>query len=228
MTERRRIYLLRHGDAAYMRTQDGNPTDDPELSDRGVAEAEAAGDFLAEVPFDLVVATGLRRTMQTARLALGGRDLPIEVLQGLSEAKTGTFEGIETAEEMEAAVLGAFADAEAPDARFLTGERFSDVRDRAAAAWQSLIARSDWQYALVACHGVINRTILAYALGAGPEIYRHLEQDSGCVNVLDIEGAGDEARVAYVRLINFTPYNPTKRGMFSTTLEMLWRKFVGD
>ncbi|MEM8609299.1 MAG: histidine phosphatase family protein [Myxococcota bacterium] len=228
MTTRRRIYLLRHGDAAYMGSADGDATVDPVLSERGIEEARALGRFFARVPIDLAVATGLKRTMQTAKLALGDRDLPIEVIDGFSEAKTGSFESIETAEEMEAAVLGAFQNAEAPGARFLTGELFAAVRDRATSALQSLIQRDDWTSALLACHGVVNRTLLAYALGAGPETYRRFEQDSGCVNVLDIEGCGEDARVAYVRLINFTPHNPDKHEMFETSLETLWRKFVED
>jgi len=95
-----------------------------------------------------------------------------------------------------------------------------------AAAWQALLVRDDWSQALLAAHGVVNRTILAQALGAGPEIYRRLEQDMGCLNVLDIDGEGPDARVAYVRLVNFTPYNATKAGMHETTLEMLWQQFV--
>ncbi|MEM7137567.1 MAG: histidine phosphatase family protein [Myxococcota bacterium] len=228
MSDRRRIYLLRHGDAAYMGSQDGDATDDPALSDQGVAEARALGRFLADVPIDLAVTTGLRRTRQTAELALGDRDFPIEVHKGLSEAKSGTFETVETQEEMEALVIGAFRGAEEPGATFLTGETFAAVQARATEALQALMRRSDWRCALVACHGVVNRTLLAYALHAGPEIYRRIEQDSGCVNVLDIEGDGEDARVAYVRMINFTPHNETKQGMFETSLETLWRKFVGD
>ena len=41
-----------------------------------------------------------------------------------------------------------------------------------------------------------------------------------------MEGQGDDARVAFVRLINYTPYNATKLGMQLTTLEMLWKQFV--
>ena len=54
------------------------------------------------------------------------------------------------------------------------------------------------------------------------------EQDPGCLNVLDIVGAGPEAHVDYVRLMNFTPYNATKAGMLETTLETLWRQFTTD
>jgi len=181
---------------------------------------------LAEAPIDLAVCTGLRRTRQTVRLAIGRRDLEISVIEGLSEAKTGSFSDVETAEDMESLFTRAFDGAEQPGARFLTGESYAELTLRVAAAWQGLLSRDDWSEALIACHGVVNRAILALALGTGPEIYRRIEQDAGCLNVLDIDGQGGEARVAYVRLMNFTPYNATKLGMFETTMETLWRQFA--
>lgn len=206
--------------------QDDLGDQDPPLNATGVAQAEALGHLLAEAPIDLAVCTGYQRTRQTAALATAPRTLDIQVIEGLSEAQTGTFEEIETAEEMEATFVRAFENATEPGARFLTGEVYADLWDRVAVAWQSLLERDDWNHALVAAHGVVNRTILAQALDAGPQIYRRLEQDTGCLNVLDIEGEGSDARVAFVRLINFTPYNATKLGMHQTTLEMLWQQFV--
>ena len=202
--------------------------DDPPLNPEGLAQAEALGRLLRDVPIDFAACTGLQRTRQTAELAIGARVLDIAVIEGLSEAKTGDFQDIETAEEMEATFVRAFENAEEPGARFLTGETYADLWDRVAAAWQALLGRDDWRHAFVAAHGVVNRTILAQALDAGPQIYRRLEQDAGCLNVLDIEGAGSDARVAYVRLVNFTPYNQTKAGMHETTLETLWRQFLGS
>jgi probable phosphoglycerate mutase len=191
-----------------------------------LAQAEALGQLLREVPIDLAACTGLQRTRQTAELATAPRALDIAVIDGLSEAKTGDFQEIESAEEMEATFVRAFENAGQPGARFLTGEKYTDLWERVAAAWQSLLTRRDWSHAFVAAHGVVNRTILAQALGAGPQIYRRLEQDTGCLNVLDIDGEGEEARVAYVRMINFTPYNASKAGMHETTLEMLWQQFL--
>ena len=202
--------------------------DDPPLNAEGLAQAEALGRLLKEAPIDFAACTGLQRTRQTAELATRPRVLDITVIKSLSEAKIGDFQEIETAEEMEATFVRAFENAEAPGARFLTGETYADLWDRVAAAWQSLLSRNDWTHAFVAAHGVVNRTILAQALDAGPQIYRRLEQDAGCLNVLDIEGHGSDARVALVRLVNFTPYNPTKAGMHETTLETLWRQFLGS
>jgi probable phosphoglycerate mutase len=229
MTTRRRVYLVRHGAVSYFEPgRDDLGDQDPPLNEEGISQAEALGRLLAEAPIDLAVCTGYRRTRQTAELAIAPRRLRIEVVEGLSEARTGTFEDIETAEEMESTFVDAFKDAAEPGARFLTGETYAGLWDRVAAAWQPLLARGDWSHALVAAHGVVNRTILAQALQASPQIFRRLEQDTGCLNVLDVEGRGSDAHVAFVRLINFTPYNATKLGMHHTTLEMLWQQFIGD
>jgi broad specificity phosphatase PhoE len=228
VTNRRRVYLARHGDVSYFDSSEDHGDDDPPLNPTGRAQAEALGQLLADAPIDLAACTGLQRTRQTAELAIGPRRLEIAVFEGLREAQTGTFEEVDSAEEMEAMFVGAFDNADVPGANFLTGESYSDLWARVATAWQALLARDDWSQALVAAHGVVNRTILAQALGAGPEIYRRLEQDMGCLNVLDIDGQGPDARVAYVRLVNFTPYNATKAGMHETTLEVLWRQFVNE
>lgn len=221
------MYLARHGAVSYFEPGQGDLGDrDPPLNATGVAQAEALGKVLSEAPIDLAVCTGYQRTRQTAELATAPRTLDIHVIDDLSEAQTGTFEEIESAEEMEAVFVKAFENAAKPGARFLTGESYADLWDRVTIAWQSLLARNDWSQAFVAAHGVVNRTILAQALDSGPQIYRRLEQDSGCLNVLDIEGEGSDARVAFVRLVNFTPYNATKLGMHQTTLEMLWQQFV--
>ena len=223
---RRRVYLARHGDVSYFDAGEELGDEDPPLNATGRAQAEALGQLLADAPIDLAACTGLQRTRQTAELAIGSRTLEIAVFEGLREAQTGTFEEVESADEMEALFVGAFDNAEGPGANFLTGESYDELWVRVAAAWQALLVRDDWSQALLAAHGVVNRTILAQALGAGPEIYRRLEQDMGCLNVLDIDGEGPDARVAYVRLVNFTPYNATKAGMHETTLEMLWQQFV--
>ena len=225
MTERRRLYLARHGAVSYFGDGQDPGLDDPPLTPEGVAQAEALGRALAEVPIDFAAYTGMERTRQTALIATAPRDIELTLIEGLREAKTGTFEGIETEDEMRATIVGAFSNADQPGARFLTGEPYEELWGRVEAAWAELLAL-DWDHAFVAAHGVVNRTILAQALGAGPQIYRRMEQDTGCLNVLDIEGRGGDARVAYVRLMNFTPYNATKAGMQETTLEMLWRQFV--
>ncbi|MDH3655176.1 MAG: histidine phosphatase family protein, partial [Myxococcales bacterium] len=99
MKNRRRVYLARHGEVSYFEPGQEPGDHDPALNATGVAQAEALGQLLTDAPIDLAVCTGLRRTRQTARLAIGSRDLPIGVIEGLSEAKTGSFEDVENFED---------------------------------------------------------------------------------------------------------------------------------
>lgn len=176
-----------------------------------------------------MIASGLKRTIETAELASGRPASDIELVPELQEATIGTFEGVESAEEMESLIKRAFVGAEAPGARFLGGESYADVWQRVHDAFERLLHRRDWTRLLLVAHGVVNRVILAQSLGAGLEILRRFEQDPACINVIDVDDHDDgRSEVAYVRLINFTPYNPDKRGMTETTLESLWRQFVGE
>ena len=223
----RRIYLARHGDAAYTHSEGGVVDVDSGLTDRGITEAIAMRGLLESVPIDLAIATGLRRTVQTAEVVVGERGLSIEILPGLSEAEVGHFESFEPTDESQAVFTTTFDHADAPGARFLHGETYAAISDRVAVEWHGLLARNDWKCAFVVGHGIINRAILADSLEAGPAVYKRIEQDSGCLNVLDVAGSGADAHVVCARLINLTPYNLTKAGMIDSTLELLWRRLSG-
>ena len=92
---RRRIYLMRHGEAAYV-ADDGTVTDDPRnvpLTEAGRIQARKQAAILASVPFDRAVCSGLPRTKQTAKLVLAGRDhLQLEEVPELEEINGGDFD----------------------------------------------------------------------------------------------------------------------------------------
>jgi phosphohistidine phosphatase SixA len=60
------LWLLRHAEAA-----DGTPDDDRPLTERGIAQAEAAGHALAHlgVSIDICLSSPKLRALQTAQLA---------------------------------------------------------------------------------------------------------------------------------------------------------------
>jgi len=47
------------------------------------------------------------------------------------------------------------------------------------------------------------------------------EQDNACLNVIDIDCDAKTGEIVrrYVRVVNFTPYDPAKRDIHLTTLE---------
>ena len=71
-----RLVLLRHGESTWNRENRFTGWEDVDLSDKGVAEAEASGRFLAEAGIgpDVVHTSLLLRAIRTADLALAAAD----------------------------------------------------------------------------------------------------------------------------------------------------------
>jgi probable phosphoglycerate mutase len=215
---RRRIHLMRHAEAAY-RVGEAGAAPDPRavgLTPRGRGEAEQMRALLADLSFDFALCSGLPRTRETAALVLSGRDLPVVVEPGLEEIEAGR------ALELSAQQLAhPFERAAAPGARFLGGEAFEAFRSRVVEALERQIARASWRRALFVCHGAVNRLILGWALGSDAPAWASLEQDSCCLNVLDVDVEPSSGKLLrrLVRAVNVTPYDLAKRDILLTTLE---------
>jgi probable phosphoglycerate mutase len=220
---RRRIYLLRHGDVSYF-DQQGKPFRPATvpLNREGRLQAEAAGRALAEVPLDRALASDLLRSVETANQIIAGRPLRLETCAEFREIQPGRLADI-PADAVEQAFLLAFSGGIDRDTRFLAGETFGSLVDRVLSSLQLLLADPSWQHLLLVAHGGVNRAILGHALGLGLQAFGALEQDPGCINILDIDSAGRWL----IRLMNYTPYNAAKKGMELTTMERLYLQYRG-
>jgi len=222
-TARRRIYLLRHGDVSYFDEQGRpfRPATVP-LNQEGRLQAEAASRVLADVPLDRAVASDLLRSVETANLIIAGRPLHLETCAPFREIQPGRLADI-PADAIAQAFLLAFSGGIDRDTRFLAGETFGSLVDRVLGSLQILLADPRWQHLLLVAHGGVNRTILAHALGLDLRGFGALEQDPGCINILDVDSAGRWL----IRLMNYTPYNAAKNGMELTTMEGLYLQYRG-
>lgn len=213
---RRRIYLMRHGEVSYY--EDGRPVhpDGVPLTAAGRDQAQAAADALAGIEFDRVITSTLPRTVETARIVAPGIEPePWPELRELTSGRLADF----SAEELQGMFLSAFKDVVPEDARFLGGETIGALYDRVIAAVERLLADDGWDIVLAVLHGGVNRAILSYALTGGRTFLGNLEQAPGCINVLDV---GSDW---IVRAVNVTPYDLAHRRTRSTTMEELWSQF---
>ncbi len=217
---RRRVYLLRHGHVAYYDAE-GRPLNPKlaALTERGRAEARAAGALLAEVPLDRVVCSGLIRTRQTAALAVEGRGLTVEEDAAFLEIRAGRLAGIPK-EKREAAYVYGFEDAAQDGACFAGGDRFAAVYDRVVSGFERVLLEPDWTHLALVAHDGVNRILLAWACGAGLAATAAFEQDYGGVNILDVDVADGRILRRLIRAVNVTPANPAKRGIHETSLEV--------
>lgn len=232
---RRRIFLFRHGDVNYIqpngeRVRDSRGVD---LTAKGRAEAEAMAAYLADFPIDRAVISGLPRTRQTAERLLAGRGLELHERPGLEEIRSAHNlaahqGGTAPAPAPEDLIAGAYAltGADKPGARYRGGELFTDFTDRVLRTMSELLSDLTWRSMVIVAHGGTNRAVLGWATGAALKAFEAFEQDTCCLNVIDIDQdtAQEEKeplppRRMIVRAVNITADDPAKHDRHYTTLE---------
>jgi probable phosphoglycerate mutase len=216
---------MRHGEVDYF-DADGRPFHPAgvPLTAAGRRQVEAAALALAGVPLDRAITSGLERASATAALVLAGRSVPLEADPCWREIETGRFSDWAgaTPQQVERAILGALPADLQPADRFLGGETFASLQSRVEAAWAEVLARRDWQHLLIVAHGVVNRLLLCALLGGGLGGLGALEQDAGCINLIEVR----EGRHCLVRLVNHTPADCLKGGMPLSTIEGLYSQYL--
>jgi broad specificity phosphatase PhoE len=90
------LYVLtRHGESTLNLENriNGDPAVPVALTERGREEARLLGQQIGHVGLDLCICTQFSRTRETAEIALGGRQVPIEVEPLLADVDVGVLEG---------------------------------------------------------------------------------------------------------------------------------------
>jgi broad specificity phosphatase PhoE len=159
----RRLVLLRHGDTLGDSHSRYHGRNDVGLSDRGRSQMKQASRTLSGEALDLVVASPLRRSWQSARIVSGGA--PVRLEPDFREIDFGRWEGL-TAEEIEARDPILYNDWQARvlGFEFPSGELRADFRKRVIRGLERLEA-SDVASVLAVIHKGVIRTIAEHLLG---------------------------------------------------------------
>lgn len=174
------IWLIRHGETEW--SKDGRHTSrtDLPLTAEGERRAEALGKWLAGRPFALVLASPLRRALDTCRLAgYTGEPTP-----DLSEWYYGSFEGLTTAQIQVDHPGWTIWNGTPPGGE--SAQQVAARVDRVIARAVAASGVSGRDVALLA-HGHVLRVLAARWLGLDPEGGRLIELSTGSVSVLGYE-----------------------------------------
>ena len=206
---------MRHAEVSYV-DEAGAPVrpEDVPLTEAGRAQAAAARDARAGVELDLVVASDLPRTAETAAIVAPGHE--VERWAELTEWRGGRLDAIPP-EELERQFLGALRITDERE-RFLGGESLGEALDRVHPAFERLLART-WNTALAGVHGGVNRVQISEARTGDRSAFGTFEQAPACLNVLDL---GEDGWI--VRTVNYIPYDPLHPAR-ETTMEGYWAQF---
>ena len=193
-------YLLRHGALA------GNSRDcfvgqiDLPLAAEGICQAAELARALRGRGIGAIHCSDLARCRQTAAALARELHLPFEQHGELREIALGAWEGLPRRE-----VAARWADQFAARGRDIEnfrppgGESFADCLARALPVWQAITGPGREAVAVIG-HAGLNRVLLCHVLGLPiAEMFR-IEQDYGCINL--VEHNGDRP---WVRLANGKP-----------------------
>ncbi len=211
---------MRHGDVRYITDQGERVTepDDVDLTEHGQAQARAMAGVLAEVEFDRAVCTSLKRTQQTIAPILEGRDLRREIRPELREIKSGgRYDPAPPGEVPDRVYI--LERATDPATTWSGGEVIADFYRRVCAGIEALVAEPNWNSMILVGHGITNRAILSWAHGGGLASLAGFEQDTCCLNIIDVDVRDGAVARAIIRQVNVTPENVTKLGVYQTSLE---------
>ena len=153
-----RLYVLaRHGESVLNQQErvNGDPAVPAPLTERGREKAAQLGLELRGLPLDACVHTRFARTLETARIALEGREIPLIEDELLDDVRIGELEGWTVDEYRDWKRDHTRAD------RFPGGESLDDAAHRYAQAFRELLERP-YKRVLVVCHEIPIR----YALNA--------------------------------------------------------------
>jgi probable phosphoglycerate mutase len=195
-----RLLLLRHGETPLSVEHRFSGRGDPELTPRGLAQAQAAAARLASYDVSVVVSSPLRRAMQTAAAVAEAVGADVVVDDGFIETDFGVWEGHTFSEirdgwpqEMAAWLAG-------PDVAPPEGESFTATFARVQEARDKVLAAHAGGTVVVVSHVTPIKTLLMHALDAPPHALYRMYLDTASLSTTDWWPDGQ----AVVRLLNDT------------------------
>ncbi len=209
-TNATRLYLIRHGQVVGHDEYRYNGHSDVDITATGYEQMERVSGVLPQARIKAVYSSDLQRAVKGARII--GKRLGITPLMvhALRELHLGRWEGL-TREEG----AGLFPEEANVSFKDLThrsfkgGESLKDLKARVMPALNALLAGNAGSCIAIVAHGGVNRVILADAMGLPTEQLFSIEQDYGCINVVDYFSDGFKV----VKLLNGGPnqeLRPTK------------------
>lgn len=160
------VYLIRHGETDQNKQRKLQGQSNFELNAYGRELAEKTRDALIETHFDCAFSSPLIRALETARIVMGNRNIPVIEDRRIQEISFGEYEGLCCGK----------AGYNIPDPQFLNffdapekynippgGESFEEIIARTGEFWKELIQNPEYRdkTVLISTHGCALKALLA-------------------------------------------------------------------
>ena len=164
------IILIRHGETEWNSQKRMQGHSNSDLSSVGQAQIQALGQWMKNVPFDLIYSSDSLRAKQTAEAItqFSGHELQFD--QRLREKNLGVFEGLtsEEARERHPEVFHLFKTA---GSKYVIdeGESTQQLQDRALEIVNEIRIKHPEERVLLVTHGGFIRVVMKHSLGLSLE-----------------------------------------------------------
>lgn len=199
MTPSTRIYLIRHGQVEGHEERRYNGQTDVALTDLGGEQYHQLKDRLSDSRISACYSSDLTRCRVGAEIICRQFDIQPVFRPELRELNIGIWEGLtwqeiqsRWPEEWQARLN------DLVNYRVIQGENLLDVEARVMPVVREVVERHRGQEILLVGHGGVNRVILLHAIGAPLVNMFNIEQNYGCLNIIDYYPDGR----ATVKLLN--------------------------
>lgn len=177
------IYLIRHGQIPSSSPRRFIGRTDFELTQRGREQISSLAAQLESIEIARIISSPLLRCRQSSEILAESLGCGIEIVPGLAEIDLGDWDGLSVTEVQEK-FPGEYKARGLDIAGFRPsgGESFEDLLVRVFPAFSFGVASGE--NTAVVAHAGVNRVLLCHMLGMPLENLFLLDQDYGCLNVI--------------------------------------------
>ena len=182
------IILIRHGETPLtpMKKFSGDGPLNPLLTEEGLAQAELVAAAIAELNPEIIIASPLNRTRQTAEAISRHTGLPINFDKEWIECSFGIWDGMSIEEVKERYPADYQAWVSSTDFAPPGGESYAEVSMRIDAAIEAIVATYPGQRVAVVTHNGTIKTAAKLAIAAPPESIFHIDVSPCSITTLSI------------------------------------------
>lgn len=189
------LLMVRHGvtEMTERKAFSGTGGVDPALTERGVAQAQRAADYLKHLePVDVVIASPLLRTRQTAENIAHAVGADIEIEEGFAEANFGEWDGYTFKEIMDRWPDHLQEWLSATHIAPPGGESFDQVRQRVETARQKVLRAYEGKRIVIATHVTPIKLVVREAIDAPMSVLYTLDVAPASITTTSWWPGGDK------------------------------------
>jgi alpha-ribazole phosphatase len=182
-----RIYLVRHGQVVGHDGFRANGHTDVDITEVGREQMEFLAGRLRLTPIKALYSSDLKRTKIGARIIARHHDIAHRILSELRELYFGKWEGLPLSRIREE-YPGELDKRQDDIVNYRPpggGESMHDLSERVLTCYREILKEQEGSDILIVAHGGVNRVILCAALGLDLSNVFRIQQDYGCLNIID-------------------------------------------